>query len=50
MPASSATISLRDLAVLFQKLYGTGEAPPAEEAIPQLRLKLLRAPGDGSYV
>lgn len=44
-----ATISRRDLAVLFQKLFGSGEAPPAEEAAPQLRFKLLRAPDDGSY-
>lgn len=49
LDGKESTVSRRDLAVLFQKLFGTGEAPQAEEAAPKLRLRLLRAPDDGSY-
>ena len=50
LDSKEATISRRDLAVLFQMLHGTGEAPPAEETVPRLRLKLLQRPDGGSYV
>ena len=50
LDGKEATVSRRDLAVLFQRLSSAGEQPPAEEApSPRLRFKLLRAPDDESY-
>ena len=50
LDGKEATVSRRDLAVLFERLFAAGEAPPAEEVRPQLRLKLLRTPDDESFV
>jgi hypothetical protein len=45
-----ATVSRRDLAVLFQWLFAAAGAPPAEEVPCSSTSSSPRAPDEGSYV